>query len=82
VLQVDGSKITEEKVLEWANNMVDKAGHAERLSSIKDASVSDGQFLLRLLDAVEPGIVHQKLVKPGTTGELIKAEFIGFTAII
>jgi len=69
VLQVDGTKITEDQVVEWANKMVQMSGQDETLSSIKDKSVSNSHFLAYLLDAVEPNIVNQRLMKHGKDDE-------------
>jgi plastin-1 len=58
-LKVDGKEVTEKDLLQWAN---EKVPEKVRIESFKDASLRSGQFLLYLLEAVEPGCINWKFV--------------------
>ena len=70
----NGGEITDEDMINWANEMVSKRprGHSQSIKSFKDSSLKSGRFLLELLAAVNPSIVNFDLVTPGKCEEEAK----------
>ncbi|XWS75841.1 hypothetical protein CRYUN_Cryun01aG0126500 [Craigia yunnanensis] len=64
-----GKKITDDDILNWANNKVKKAGGTYQMESFKDKNLSNDIFFLELLSAVEPRVVNWSLVTKGETEE-------------
>ena len=62
-LKLVGSQ-TEEALMKWANGRV--TTHA---SNFRDRSISSGVFLLQLFASIEPRMINQELVTPGTDSE-------------
>lgn len=52
----------EEKLLEWALEKVQKG---QKITSFKDKSISNCQFLFNLMAAIEPRAINWDLVTPG-----------------
>jgi plastin-1 len=53
---------TEEKLLEWA---LEKVKKEPKITSFKDKSISNCQFLFNLLATIEPRAINWDLVTPG-----------------
>lgn len=65
-LQIIGSK-TEQDLLKWANETVKDPNC--QISSLKDKSMKDGRFLIKLCGGIEPRAINWDLVTPGETEE-------------
>ncbi|KYQ92195.1 actin binding protein [Tieghemostelium lacteum] len=58
---------TEVDITNWANNKVKSIGKSTAILGFRDPAISNGKFLLDLLEAVQPGTVNYNLVQEGTT---------------
>lgn len=63
-LQIIGSK-TENDLVKWANDLVKDP----QIGNLKDKSMKDGRFLIKLCAGIEPRAVNWELVTPGETEE-------------
>lgn len=63
-----GGRLNEVDVLAWANHMLDISGSYHRITSFKDADLSNSHALLALLKAIEPSAVQEKHITPGVSG--------------
>ena len=59
-----GSK-KEEDLVKWANELVAE----KQIKNFKDHALSDGQFLIKLVAAIEPRAVNWEIVLPGENDE-------------
>jgi len=57
-----GQNISDNQIIEWANNKVAASGKQSHMKSFKDSSLSDSIFLIDLLDAVAPNSADYSLV--------------------
>jgi len=57
------SNVTEDHILNWANDTVKASGHSSCLKSFRDQSVKNSLFLLELVAAIEPRAVDWTCVK-------------------
>ncbi|KAG8642127.1 fimbrin-5 [Manihot esculenta] len=62
-------EITDNDILNWANNKVKKVGKTSQMENFKDKSLSNGIFFLDLLSAVEPRVVNWTVVTKGENDE-------------
>ena len=53
---------TEEKLLQWA---VEKVKKEPKITSFKDKSIANCQFLFNLLAAIEERVINWDIVTPG-----------------
>jgi len=60
-------RLNEGDILAWANNMLDISGSQRRITSFRDAELSNSLALLDLLKSIEPHAVQEKHIKPGVT---------------
>ncbi|KAL7218837.1 hypothetical protein ACSBR2_012001 [Camellia fascicularis] len=67
-----GKEVTDNDILNWANNKVKSSGRASQMESFKDKNLSNGIFFLELLSAVEPRVVNWGVVTKGETDEDMK----------
>jgi len=65
--QLDGGKIGDDEMVQWANKKVKESGSSLSIKDFHDKSLSSGLFLIELLAVVEPRCVDRKLVTPGDT---------------
>eukprot|EP01095_Lingulamoeba_sp_RSL-Kostka_P003925 TRINITY_DN15041_c0_g1_i1.p1 TRINITY_DN15041_c0_g1~~TRINITY_DN15041_c0_g1_i1.p1 ORF type:complete len:518 (-),score=223.23 TRINITY_DN15041_c0_g1_i1:166-1719(-) len=68
-LSQDGNKITDNDMINWANQTAASSGSNRTINGFKDPSLSTSLFLLDLLEGVRSGTVDQSLVTPGETDE-------------
>jgi len=61
-----GGEVTDQMIIDWANDTVKAAGRSTSMASFKDKSLSNGLFFMDLLFAVESRIINWDYV---TTGE-------------
>eukprot|EP00618_Florenciella_parvula_P031483 CAMPEP_0119481916 /NCGR_PEP_ID=MMETSP1344-20130328/10019_1 /TAXON_ID=236787 /ORGANISM="Florenciella parvula, Strain CCMP2471" /LENGTH=665 /DNA_ID=CAMNT_0007516297 /DNA_START=158 /DNA_END=2151 /DNA_ORIENTATION=- len=64
-LSGDGTSITEDQMVQWANNTVAQSGKATQIRNLSDSSLSTGAFLIDLCAAVAPNAVDWEIVTPG-----------------
>lgn len=64
-----GQPVTDEMIVQWANELVASKGRSTKMASFKDPSLSNSHFLMDLLWSVESRIIDWDLVKPGATPE-------------
>jgi len=60
-----GKDITDQDIVDWANNTVSGAGKSSSISSFKDSSLRTSHFVIDLLAAIRPSIINYELVTPG-----------------
>jgi len=72
-----GKDVTDEMIVEWANNKVKQANRSTKMTSFKDPSLSTGIFFMDLLFAIESRIINWDFVTPGDTKEnsLLNAKY-------
>jgi len=68
-LSKGGKEITDEDIVQWANDKVRSSGKSTTMESFKDKSLSDSLFIMDLLHACQPDSVDYSLVTPGKTDE-------------
>lgn len=64
-----GHNLTDADILKWANQQVAKGGKSSSVRSFNDASLSNGVFLLDVLNGLKPGYVDYDLVYSGNSDE-------------
>jgi len=64
-----GKPVTDQMVLEWANEQVKSTGSSRKIGSFKDPSLSDALFFLDLLKSVESRVVDAVYVFDPPTDE-------------
>jgi len=72
-----GAEVTDQMIVDWANQTVKLAGRATHMDNFKDPSLATGLFFLDLLTAIEPRIIDPSYVTPGDTEEnkLLNAKY-------
>eukprot|EP01083_Nonionella_stella_P000442 1261_1 len=69
-LQFDGKPVSDDQIMEWANNEVFQKGRDKlRMSGFRDKSLSTSLFFMNLLHAVNPNTVRWDVVNQGTNDE-------------
>ncbi|KAH3679293.1 hypothetical protein WICMUC_001117 [Wickerhamomyces mucosus] len=69
-LSKKGQELTDSDILKWAKEKVIKGGKSNSsIRSFADPSLSNGHFLLDVLNGLKPGYVDYDLVTPGNTEE-------------
>jgi plastin-1 len=59
------AEMTDEIIIQWANEKVKSSGKSSKMSSFRDPSLKSGVFLLELVGAIEPRAVNPELVTRG-----------------
>jgi len=72
-----GKEVTDEMIIEWANDQIKAAGKTSSIKSYQDPSLSTGVFFLELLHSINPKIVDWSLVTDGSKKEdaLLNAKY-------
>lgn len=65
-----GRAVTDQDMVRWANEMVQRGGKQSRMQSFRDPSLRTGIFFLDVLNGLKPGYVDYSLVTPGRSGKL------------
>lgn len=65
----NGTEITDEQIVAWANEKVAASGRPTRMRNFKDKSLANSMFYLELLNAIEPRCIEWGVVTPGVTEE-------------
>ncbi|SCU87146.1 LAFA_0E05006g1_1 [Lachancea sp. 'fantastica'] len=68
-LATDGKELSDGQILKWAQDQVAKGGKTSRVRSFGDPALSNGHFLLDVLNGIAPGYVDYDLVIAGNTEE-------------
>lgn len=58
----NGKNVSDSDILKWANSQVSKGGKSGPIRSFKDQSLSNGVYLLDVLNGIKPGYVDYDLV--------------------
>lgn len=61
--------MTDQEIVDWANDKVKSSGKASSIRNFNDSSLSTGQFLLDLCAAVESRAVDPSIATAGGTPE-------------
>jgi len=61
-LTLDGSQVTDEQIIEWANKKVADGGRPSSMRNFKDKTLSTSHFFFDLLHGVTPDIINWDLV--------------------
>lgn len=61
----NGKNVSDSDILKWANSQVAKSGKSSSIRSFKDSSLSNGVYLLDVLNGIKPGYVDYDLVYQG-----------------
>lgn len=64
-----GRAVTDQDMVRWANEMVQRGGKQSRMQSFRDPSLRTGLFFLDVLNGLKPGYVDYSLVTPGRSGK-------------
>lgn len=64
-----GHNLSDADILKWANQQVSKGGKSSNVRSFSDSSLSNGVFLLDVLNGLKPGYVDYDLVYTGNSDE-------------
>lgn len=65
----NGKDVSENDILNWANEKVAASGSGLKIDSFKDPSIKNGRFLCSLCHAVSPKSCNMDLVLPGEEDE-------------
>jgi len=65
----NGREITENDIVQWANQKVKSAGKNTSMESFKDKSLENSLFIMDLLWACQPESVNYDLIKGGSSDE-------------
>ncbi|QLG74533.1 hypothetical protein HG535_0G04160 [Zygotorulaspora mrakii] len=68
-LSSSGRDMSDSQMLKWAQEQVSKGGKTAKIHSFKDPALSNGHFLLDVINGIAPGYVDYDLVAPGNTDE-------------
>lgn len=63
------NEVSEEHVIQWANQKVAASGRSSSMRNFKDQSLKSGIFLLELVNAIESRAVNWELVTAGSNEE-------------
>jgi plastin-1 len=64
-----GKDITEDDIINWANNKARSGGSSRKMESFKDKSLADSLFIFDLLAACQSESVNRSLINNGQTPE-------------
>jgi plastin-1 len=72
-----GKEVTDDMIVQWANDRVASANRTTKMTSFKDPTLSNAIFFMDLLFAVESRIINWDFVTPGDTKEnsLLNAKY-------
>lgn len=65
--QAQGRDITDDNIIQWANEKVQAEGKTSRMNSFRDPTISTGVFLMDLVAAIQPMAVNWEIVTAGAT---------------
>jgi len=76
-LTLDGSQVTDEQIIEWANKKVAEAGRPSTMRSFRDKTLATSHFFFDLLHAVNGDIINWDLVTGADNDEdkLLNAKY-------
>ncbi|XP_061753758.1 plastin-3 isoform X2 [Nerophis ophidion] len=70
----EGQKVNDDIIVKWVNKTLADAGKRTKISSFKDKEISSSLAVLELIDAIQPGSIHNELIKTGQLSEEDKLE--------
>ncbi|KAG1046748.1 hypothetical protein G6F46_010277 [Rhizopus delemar] len=68
-LNKNGRFISDQDLVRWANETVQRGGKQSKMTSFRDPSLSTGIFFLDVLNGIKPGYVDYSMVTSGRTEE-------------
>lgn len=68
-LSKDGTEVTENDMVAWANSVPARAGKSGSMSSFRDPGLKTGIFFLDVINGIKKGIVNYDLVTDGADDE-------------
>ncbi|KAG0744574.1 hypothetical protein G6F57_009566 [Rhizopus arrhizus] len=68
-LNKNGRSVSDQDLVRWANETVQRGGKQSKMTSFKDPSLSTGVFFLDVLNGMKPGYVDYSMVTSGRTEE-------------
>lgn len=69
-LSVGGKEVTDQDIINWANNKVAASGKPGAISTgFKDKHIANGRFLIDLLNACDSRSINYDYVTPGETDQ-------------
>ncbi|KAG0749606.1 hypothetical protein G6F23_000902 [Rhizopus arrhizus] len=68
-LNKNGRFISDQDLVRWANETVQRGGKQSKMTSFRDPSLSTGIFFLDVLNGINPGYVDYNMVTSGRTEE-------------
>ena len=71
-LSRDGSLISEELMISWANSTVKRANKTSVMKSFRDTELKTGLFFLDVMSGIKKGIVDYSFITDGSTAENAK----------
>ena len=63
------NEMSENKIVEWANQKVSSTGKSNRIKHFKDSTIKNSKFLLDLVASIEPRAVENQLILCGSSNE-------------
>ncbi|KAL0074643.1 fimbrin [Phycomyces blakesleeanus] len=64
-----GRPVSDQDMVRWANEVVQRGGKQTKMTSFKDRSLRTGLFFLDVLNGIKPGIVDYSMVTRGQTDD-------------
>merc|ERR1712176_307340 len=55
-------RISDQEIIDWTNDTLGKAGKQTQIHGFKDPSITTGQVVIDLVDAVKPGSINYDVV--------------------
>ncbi|CAG8525193.1 2325_t:CDS:10 [Ambispora leptoticha] len=68
-LSKGGRELTDQDLINWANDVVKRGGKTTRMRSFKDESLRNGLYFIDLLNGIRPGVVDYSLVTRGISDD-------------
>ncbi|KAG0233922.1 hypothetical protein BGX31_004735 [Mortierella sp. GBA43] len=68
-LSKSGRDVTDQQIIRWANEAVQRGGKTSKISSFKDSAFKTGIFVCDILNGIRPGSIDYTLVTRGTNTE-------------
>jgi len=72
-----GKEVTDQMIIDWANDTVSKGGKKSRMRSFKDSELRTGVFFLDLLASIESRVIDSEFVTDGQSDDnaLLNAKY-------
>jgi len=64
-----GKAVTDDMIIGWANDTIEKKGKSSRIRAFNDGSLATGVFFIDLLGSINEGVIDSQFVTDGATKE-------------